>query len=561
MKFKILMYVVLLSYFLHDSVYAMMGRSLVKPIVQPRYKEYTNSSSPDYIQPQVSPSVMNASQKSQYNSIVADSLSQSADNQNEYQNESSVSKGGSGATQAPQGYLSLYDRVFAGMKFKPSEKSQSSVIDMPESQVVESSPSHFDVLLNRSRAVPMQEIVLEPTVGIKSSESVAQVDQNNLSLETSVFSGLSSADRANLIKLKNLMKNLSIDSQTSQQYQRMLQQNFNGRLPENITFEILQKSSIEDIQSGVNLETSSAVDSRGVVGSARSLDELLSPARASKQRSVEQENNNSSQQAPLTFEQVQNKVLEDAVSQAFSAQNPNDPLVSLTLPDKARSLAQQALTKYFEDVARKKFAVDKSSLIASYKNENAQALNKLFNKKGQEAVDARVNRAMYEKLTERLKQVAIDTQKTVEAVGEQAKQQAKQQLQDNKNKPIVAVARPENDNTVSRVRNEAQQAVVQKLKNRALKDFNRDLFLKNEITSDFKDGYFAKNSKLPEQKDINKAIDDYFNTTIMSQVKKDNQGIINQAGQDAVAAWQVKQQKQTKSNRGATSPVTVASVV
>ena len=570
MKFKLLMYLGLLSCFLHEFAFGMMSRSLVRPTVQPKYKEYTNSSSPDYIEPQLSPSIINtsnikASQKSQYDSIVADSLSQSAEDQNVHQNDSSAGQSKSASTAAPQGYFSLYDRVFGGVKFKPSEKSQSAVVNKSESQVVKSSPSSFDILLNKSRGLTMQEAFLEPAVGENSSEGVAPVRQNDGSRDVAVFSRLNEVDRANALRMKKFIDTMRIDSVDNPQYKAKLQEWFAGNLPEDITFDVLKKASSESVQSGKRNDQNQAAGLQGVVGSARTINQLLSPQRASKQRSVEQENKQS-QQVPVTLEQVQNKVLEDAVSQAFSTQNPKDPLVSLTLPDKARSLAQQNLTKYFEDIARNQFAVQRPSLIASYKNENAQALNKLASKKGQTAVDARINRVMYEKLTGKLNQVAFETQANVEAVGVQAKQLATQKLKDSKNKLVVSVARSENDVIVSKVRNEAQQAEVQRLKNLALKDFKRDVPLRNEIVSDYQDEYFVKNNKLPEQKDINKALEDYFNVTIMSQVKKDNQGVIKQASEDAVVAWQLKQQKQasrlSKNNsRSAASPVTVATVL
>ncbi len=514
------------------------GSTGKQSVTKQEYKEYANPLSPDYIKPKLSPFIAGVNQSGKSGSVMSNAMLKPAVS-SKLTNKSDVSIKESPLV-ANQG-LSLSQMTWGGKKFEVSSSAKKGLAT-PESK---STPGSSGVSMQQSKTQGSQ---------------MKQV--------ANVFSHLDQVDRANLVKMKSLISSLRIDSVESPQYRAKLQEWFKGKLPKNVTFDVLKKSSLRDIQFDRAGSSSQVVGYQGLADSRRSLNELLSRKKSTQVSQVEASGKQVQQEqvkAPLTQQQIKNNLIDKAVNEAFLGKKPNDYLVSLTLPNKAKDLAQQDLIHSFKNEVENNFALERPSLIKAYKKENAKVLDKIQKNKGPADVDARINRVMYERLTSKINKFLDEKQQEIDIVGVEAKDRAKHKLQESQsNNPIARALQSghiSDKGKISQVKINTQNKKIKELKDQALKDFKKDTVLLDEVAADYKDQFFKERGKLPELKDVSKAIDDYFNLTVMSGVRKQNKAIIDQVGKDAVSGLQTEQSPQNsfKDNvgrRGA-SPVGV----
>src|SRR3989339_2128544 len=168
MKLRLSFWLIILLSYCGSFIDAMFRSSWMseKPVsVKAEFPEYTDPSSSHYIKPQLSPSVMNAAQKSQYNSIAAEALSSKSSKSSNYsapaeQNNSSMHN--SSLEVKNQGSL-LSQLVWGGKKFElPSavaekssaSESKSSTAPSVGSSVVDMQRNNAQQILQVEQVVP-----------------------------------------------------------------------------------------------------------------------------------------------------------------------------------------------------------------------------------------------------------------------------------------------------------------------------------------------------------------------------------------------------------------------
>jgi hypothetical protein len=417
---------------------------------------------------------------------------------------------------------------------KSSQNQSQFKVEMPER--IKSDSISFNNVDQFQVELPVEK--QESAVVEVSNEVVA-------SPASTIFTTLSAEDKINLVKLKKLIGNMRIDSADNLVYKRKLGELFGGKLPENISFEVLREVSLDDIMPLAVEDATQLVDVDVVKDNPGGVAALIN-LRVSKPVESSVDIKAEKQKAPLTYEEIKEVAVSDAVARSIAEADSHDALFSLTVPNKAKGLVKQVLTAHFEDNVKNQFALDRPSLVKTYKNDNAEVLQELQQKDGDAAVVARVNRVMHQKLIDEMNKVLEQQQEGIDAAGDEAAKQASQKVKEMQRDKVIVGSSQLVDSQALQIKNivtKAKLKEVDRLKGIARASFDANEVLLEEVKAKYEDSFFKETGRLPEQGDIKNAVDSYFNSTVVWKLLQDNKDAIAKVGDQAAVDWKIEQAK------------------
>ncbi len=182
MKYKSLIFTGFLSCFFYESVYTMFRPSWMNQKSVPVKSEssgYTDSSSSDYIKPQLTSSVVAAAQYRPYASIVAEALAKPISSSEVVEKQSrATDNGSSGSTPIPSNNSFLYNKIFGNMKFVSLDSATARVADI--SKLGDKQSPIVDEQLNRSQqGFQLEQVAPDNIAQRLSSEKLASSQDVN----------------------------------------------------------------------------------------------------------------------------------------------------------------------------------------------------------------------------------------------------------------------------------------------------------------------------------------------------------------------------------------------